>query len=405
MRSALITEKINFTKSSLERINLPAAGKRLRVYDLKQAGLLVDVTPAGRKTFYVRRKLAGETIWERIGPIEDISIEQARGKAAELCGKVARGENPSAERLAAKKELTLAELFEFYIETHAKKTRKTWKDMEKDFERKVGDLKTKKVSKISSLMAEELHSSLARTRGPYAANRTVQLLRAVYNKGKRAKVYSGDNPFEGITLFEEKPRERFLSMEEAVRLLVALETEANDTLRDFLRLSLFTGLRKHNLMSLRWDYINLSSGVLKIPDTKNGTSQTIALGEHELAIFKSRAASSKSPWVFPGSDPSKHITDMKRSWTTLRQKVQVDDCTIHDLRRSLGAGMASANVNIALVKDALHHKDIKTTLAVYARTQDHAVRSAKELVQNQWLESAGLAQRVKTTEGTETKVQ
>jgi hypothetical protein len=52
--------------------------------------------------------------------------------------------------------------------------------------------------------------------------------------------------------------------------------------------------------------------------------------------------------------------------------------------------MASANVNIALVKDALHHNDIKTTLAVYARTQDHAVKSAKELLQNQWLEGAGL---------------
>ena len=74
----------------------------------------------------------------------------------------------------------------------------------------------------------------------------------------------------------------------------------------------------------------------------------------------------------------------------MRQKIQLEDCTIHDLRRSLGARMASANVNIALVKDALHHNDIKTTLAVYARTQDHAVKSAKELLQNQWLEGAGL---------------
>lgn len=376
---------LNFTKKELTGLKPPAEGKRLRIRDAKQKGLYIDVTPNGTITFYFRQALDGEMVNERIGPFGPITIEQARMRAAELASMVARGENPNEHSAPKRGELTLGDLFQHYIDTHGKKSTKTWAVMEKDFARNSGDLAAKKLSRITNAMAEDLHSQLAKERGRYTANRTIQLLRAVFNKGKRSKLFFGENPFEGITLYKEQPRERFLTKAEAKKLLTALEVHPNDTLRDFITLCLFMGLRKNNLMSLRWDYIDLDEGTLRLPDTKNGTIQTIALGEHELAILKSRE-SDESPWVFPGADKSKHMTDIKKAWMTFRDTVKLGDCTIHDLRRSLGSSMANANVNIALVKNALHHKDIKTTLAVYARTQDEAVKQAKVMVQNQWLQ-------------------
>lgn len=66
----------------------------------------------------------------------------------------------------------------------------------------------------------------------------------------------------------------------------------------------------------------------------------------------------------------------------------LNDVTIHDLRRSLASGMASNNVNIALVKDALNHRDLKTTIAVYARTRKSAVVEAKESLHSSWVAKA-----------------
>jgi|AGTN01.1.fsa_nt_gi Phage integrase family. len=73
---------------------------------------------------------------------------------------------------------------------------------------------------------------------------------------------------------------------------------------------------------------------------------------------------------------------------TLRRKAGLSDVTIHDLRRSLGSAMASANVNVALVKGALGHKDMKTDLTHYAHNNKHAERDAKEQIHRQWLRAA-----------------
>ena len=385
-----MTERIKFTKKALRELALPPAGKRGRVFDTDEPGLMLDITPAGRKTFFLRRKVKGENILEKLGVFDEVSIEQARDKAKSLKGMISDGGNPRDKRVAERAELTLEQLFREYIERHAKKSRKTWAVMEKDFERNCSTLARKKLSNISPSDAERLHGTLGKEKGEYTANRTVQLLRAVYNKGKLWKLYQGDNPFEGITLFEEKPRERFLTEEEAATLLAALETNASEDLRDFIKLSLFTGVRKSNLMAARWQDIDWTAGTLSIPDTKNGTSQLIELGIYELTLLRERRERVSGEFVFPGPGKTGHLVDIKRAWTSFRERAGIKDCTIHDLRRSLAAGMASANVNVAIIKSAMHHKDMKTTLAVYAKTHGRAVKDARELVQSQWLKEAGL---------------
>lgn len=325
-----MTERIKFTKKALRELALPPAGKRGRVFDTDEPGLMLDITPAGRKTFFLRRKVKGENILEKLGVFDEVSIEQARDKAKSLKGMISDGGNPRDKRVAERAELTLEQLFREYIERHAKKSRKTWAVMEKDFERNCSTLARKKLSNISPSDAERLHGTLGREKGEYTANRTVQLLRAVYNKGKLWKLYLGDNPFEGITLFEEKPRERFLTEEEAATLLAALETKASEDLRDFIKLSLFTGVRKSNLMAARWQDVDWTAGTLSIPDTKNGTSQLIELGMYELNILKERSERVSGEFVFPGPGKTGHLVDIKRAWTSFRERAGIKDCTIQD---------------------------------------------------------------------------
>lgn len=386
------SERINFTKKALSDIAPPEAGKRIYFYDKKVPGLLLDVTPTGKKSFYLYRKIKGRPERVFIGRFPETTIEQARIRAMELNALVGKGENPQENMRAARAELTLAELFSEYITRHAQK-RKTWRDMQKDFERKAKPIANFKLSEISHARAEKLHRQTMEERGPYAANRLVDLLRSVFNKGIQWKLFNGDNPFKGITDFPEHSRERFLSDAEATKLLKALERSEPD-LRDFVTIALLTGVRKNNIYEMRWSQVNWDNETWTIPDTKNGTSQVVSLGSFELGTLKARykkvGKNSDSDFVFPGKGKSGHLTDLSRSWTSLRKELGLMDLTMHDLRRSLGASMASNNANIALVKDALHHKDLKTTVAVYARTRKQAVVDAKESVHKGWFERAGL---------------
>ncbi len=383
-------KKINFTKGVLDTISLPAEGLRRRIYDTKSRGLLLEVSSKGSKTFWLRRKINGRSTWERIGPYPDLTIEQARNRVAEINGAIAQGHNPFESRKAWEDELTLSELFEEYLNRHARKQRKTADIMVKDFARNLGHWANHKLSSITNHDVEKLHGFLGRTRGPYTANRTIQLLRAIYNKGRAWKLYLQDNPAAGITLFPERPRGRFLNKDEVKRLFQALQTESDYNIRDFVMLSLLTGARNSNILSMRWEDIELAEGSWTIPETKNGTSQTISLTATEVEILSVRRPMVAGPYVFPGRGPSGHLMDPKKAWARLLERAGIKNCTLHDLRRNLGSWMASQNVNVALIQSALHHKDLKTTLNVYARTAKDAERKGREVAHSAMFDAAGI---------------
>lgn len=396
-----VPQKFNFTKKEIDKLVPPTSrtedpiNGRWQIYysDSQTRGLELSVAAKGTKSFIYRRKVDGVSRRLFLGYYPDLSIEQARAKANDFNSRCSMGENIFETAGAAKAELTLSDLFNSYLERHAKKSKVTWQVMSKDFERNVASIKNKKLSKISSNIAEKLHVDLTKERGPYSANRTIQLLRAVFNKGIQWKLYRGDNPFKGITLHKEKPRERFLSEDEAKKLLRTLDEMEDCDIKDFIVLSLFTGARKANLAAMHFSNIDWGRGLWVIPISKNGERVVVALGGKEISILERRFNKIKSglpdddepTFVFPGKGSTGHLTDPKKSWYTLRKKAGLEDVTIHDLRRSLGSAMASANVNVALVKGALGHKDMKTTLAHYAHTNKEAERAAKQRIHEQWL--------------------
>ena len=86
----MTNNKINFTKGSLTNLPTPTLGKRAYYYDIKTRGLGICVLPTGKKTFIVYRKINGRPERITIGDINDFSIEQVRGKAAEINALIAQ---------------------------------------------------------------------------------------------------------------------------------------------------------------------------------------------------------------------------------------------------------------------------------------------------------------------------
>ncbi len=378
--------KINFTKATIDALPIAAKGNRLRVYDVKSRGLLLDITPTGQKCFWLRRNVKGKSEWLRLGTYPDLTIERARAQATIVNGAIASGSDLKQAIYAKDNEPNLEEAFEAYLNKHAMKTNKTWDAMKKDFELKLACIKGRKLSSITPQDVEALHMELGTKRGTYSANRSIQLLRAIYNKAIVWRLFEGRNPCIGITLYKEKARTRFLSKEEVRRLLTALQTETNVDLRDFVWLSLLTGARKTNILTMKWREINFEDRTWIIPDTKNGQSQIIALSGYELELLHNRQNGDE--YVFPGK--AGFLKDPKKSWHALLRRAEINDCTLHDLRRNLAAWMASKNVNVSLIKGALNHKDLKTTMFVYAHTVKEAELEGRMVAHQAMFEAAGI---------------
>lgn len=383
--------KFNFTKSLLDAIALPERGKRLRLYDSKTRGLLLDITSTGQKSFWMRRTIAGRNEWKRLGAYPDLSIEIARGHAAVINGEVAAGK--SLAQAGNDDEPTLEQAFEMYMTRHATKNTKTWKAMQREFELRLSKFKMWKLSHVTPDIVEHLHLTLGETRGHYAANRAIQLLRAIYNKAIKWRIYEGKNPCYSVTMYKERPRRRFLSKDEVRRLLLALQEETNIHLRDFVWFLMLTGVRKSNLLAMKWCEVSFEDRTWIIPETKNGDPQIIALSDYELDLLRNRL--NDTEYVFPGT--AGFLKDPKRSWHSLLKRAQIEDCTFHDLRRNLAAWMASKNINVSLIKGALNHKDLKTTLLVYAHTVKEAELEGRMIAHQAMFEAAGIDCSVRLT--------
>jgi hypothetical protein len=307
-RGTVAIKKLNFTKPNLDALAIPSDGRRDYHYDAKTRGLALCVTSNGSKTFYVVRWVAGKSERIRIGPYPDLPIEVARKKAEEINGQIALGDDPQERRRQLKQDCTFAELFAWYLEHHAKPRKRTWAEDEEKFRNHCGSLAKRKISRITRSDIRLLHTNIGKTAGPYAANRTLALVRCVFNKGIRHEVIRIDaNPATGIDRFPEQSRDRRLMASELPAFLKSLDEEPNADVSDFFLMLLCTGARRTNVQMMRWEEVDLVSNIWRIPHTKNGTPQTLPLGPEELEILKRRKVKAKSPWVFPGGSPAGHL--------------------------------------------------------------------------------------------------
>lgn len=368
--------RFRFTKASVEAANLPAKGSRF-YWDDKTPGLALRVTAGGARTFYVYRKVRGKPEQIRIGPFPDLTVEQARNKAATINGQIAMGEDPAAKKREERAAKTFGELFEWYLEHHSKPRKKTWREDIGHHRMHLAHLDSLKVDQVTKAHVRQIHAKAAERSGVCQANRVLALVRVVFNKAIAAEVYNGPNPAKGVEQFREKSRDRRLSAGELPAFLAALEAETNINLRDLIWLLLLTGARRGNMLEMRWEQIDWTARTWRIPETKNGLPQVIPLSEEALAILRRRRPGASGPWVFPGTGKTGHMVEPKKGWAALLNRAGVQDFRLHDLRRTLGSWMADTGAPLNVIGKALNHKHQATT-AIYARLALDPVREAQE---------------------------
>lgn len=384
-----MANQINFTKVGLESLPIPPKGKREYHYDAKTKGLAIQVTGAGAKTFYVYRWVKGRPERIRLGNYPDLTIEQARRKAMEVNGEIAKGENPNDKRRALREEMTMNELFSMYLERYAKIHKRSWKNDQAQFNRYLTPWAKRKLSTIGKADIQILHAKIGKEAGIYASNRLLALLHTLFSKATDWG-WEKANPAHGIKKFKEQSRERFLEADELPRFFQAVAEEPNETARDYFLVSLLTGARRSNVLAMRWDEINFERATWTIPVTKNGEAHTIPLMPEVVIILEARRqANGDSKWVFPGPGASGHLVEPKKAWARILKRAGIEDLHIHDLRRSLGSWQAATGANLSIIGKTLAHKNVSTT-AIYARLNLDPVRDSMQLATRAMLDAAGV---------------
>jgi integrase len=381
--------RLNFSKKLLETWPAPPLG-RVYLHDERARGLVLAITSAGAKTFYLYRKVKGRPERVKIGPFPDLSVEQARGKAAELNAAIAKGDNPAEWRRSARAEMTLEQLFTAWLERYGKVHRKTWPEDKRTFGIYVtGALKGRKLSAIRRIDLAALHVKVGEEHGKIVANRLLSLLRAVFNRALDWGVELALNPATRIRKFPEQARERFLQADELPKFFQALAEEPNETARDFFLLALLTGARKGNLVGMTWAEVNLGRATWTIPETKAGHPQTVALVPEAVTILSRRRAEAvDSPFVFASWGATRHYIEPKSAWKRILARAGIADLRLHDLRRTLGSWQAAQGASLTIIGKSLGHRNVSTT-AIYARLNLDPVRRSVEAATRAMLVAGG----------------
>ena len=427
--------RFNFTKEALTSLPLPAGGQRAIYHDAKTTGLQIRVTSTGVRTFSLYRRIkGGQPARVTLGRFPEMTIEQARKLAARVNSEIEEGANPADVKRAHKGEPTLSEFFKEYGERHGQRKR-AWHDDQQRFrdylEKPLG------ARKLSAITREMIGRILSDMELAGRAGATVNNVRAL-SSGVFGKAiewsYLTDNPVKGIKTRKSNKRDRFLQANELPRFFISVGEEPNQSIRDYVLLSLLTGARRANVQAMRWNQINLSERIWRIPDTKNGTPQNVTLSPEAIEILKTRKESAEGAFVFPGKGESGHLVEPRKGWERIldrdelkqlairieaangtfaakegealadalararkaakRMKIDTEGCRItdlriHDLRRTLGSWQAKQGASLAIIGKSLNHKSQAAT-AIYARLDLDPVRASVNSATAAMMEAAGV---------------
>ena len=218
---------------------------------------------------------------------------------------------------------------------------------------------------------------------------------------------AGSNPVRVIRRTTENPgRARRLTEQEIIKVGAAIrENQARTGPRKAkdpwvedpfavagIRLALLTGMRKGEILGLRWEWVHLADKEVRIPPGFHKTGKkvkkerVVRLCAPARALLECLPRALGNPFVIVGEQPGSHLDDLKGPWRRLRVQAGLaakdepaeDDATLHDLRRTF----ASIGEDLGMkgfVGELLGHAE-RTVTDIYTRAAVERLQDAAEAI-------------------------
>lgn len=339
--------------------------------------------------FDITYKKDGKKVWEKIGWLsQGYSADLARQIRNNRIYAMQHGEELPKEKKQAPR------LKDVWIEyekwAKANKARKGYDDINL-YQNHIRDrFADKRLDEISSFDLERMKANLlADGYAPATVKHVLVLIRQLYNKAAawRPVFYEGPNPVNAV----KKPpvqnqKTRFLSHEEADKLLKALSAMRYPTLYDMALLSLHTGMRAGEIFNLKGYDLDFDNDIIRITDPKNKTTRHAYMTAGVKVMLQGRKPETPEGLVFPDRN-GKKIEAISQRFRLIINKLGFNEAitdprqmaTFHTLRHTFASWLALQGESIITLKEMLGHKSTAMTERYSHLIPDHKRRAAAKL--------------------------
>lgn len=362
-------------------------GKTTYLWDDRLPGFGVKCLPGGGKRYVLKYRLYGggrsaPQRWLTLGAHGPLTPDQARALAQQALAAVAVGRDPQAAKLHQRQAPTLADVWERFEKEHLpSKKPQTRYDYHAQWRIVIGPkLGKTRVEQLTRSEVDKLHKSLRQT--PYRANRVLALLSRLMTLSEVWELRPpGSNPCRHVEKFKETPRSRFLGsaelekLGEAMRAIVA-SAELSPSAANAIRLLLLTGARLNEILTAKWEWVDAERRVLALPDSKTGAKPVYLSGAAWEVLRSQKPYAGSSSFIFPGTGAEGRMINLRKPWTRLCTRAELQYVRLHDLRHTAASVAVAQGASLPVIGRLLGHSQAQTTQRYAHVDSDPALRAA-----------------------------
>ena len=341
------------------------------------------------RIYYVMYRRGGKLIEEKAGrQFQDAMTpaKAARIRAERIEGKApsnqARREEEQAAKQAEAGRWTFTKLWAEYAsqKTPGPALRTDQSRFEKYIKPLFGE---KEPAEVLTLDLDRLRSRLLKQgKAPQTVKHVLALFKRLERFGVRKGLCDAPDARKQTIVMPRVDNETTedLDADELARLVQAIDDEPNIQVANFMRLAMFTGMRRGELFKLEWRDIDFERGFIHIRHPKGGKSQTIPLNAAAKAVLEGHPRVEGTPYVFPGRGGKQRVTIQEASnRIKARAGLPADFRPLHGLRHLFASTLASSGqVDMLTLQKLLTHKSPQMTKR-YSHLRDEALKQASEI--------------------------
>ena len=258
-----------------------------------------------------------------------------------------------------------------YLENHAKVNKRSWKCDKHYIERWTEYFQDKSLAEIVSMDIEKYKAMRLEDKASLAyINRELACLKCIFNKAIQWKKFYRSNPMKDVKLFKENnQRVRYLGQTEMFSLL----DECKDELKSIVMVAANTGMRRGEIMALKWDDIDLYADNIYIRKSKSGDSRIVPMNRAVKEVFSSLHLKKQADneYLFKRWH--------REGFEMAVERAEIKNFRFHDLRHHFASHAAMAGMDMNTLRELLGHRTLAMTQRYSHLSPNHRSQAVKLL--------------------------
>lgn len=349
--------------------------KQVEIRDSVIKGLIIVNYPStGNSAFYIREATKSRRRI-KLGTSSDLTIKQARIKAAEVLSAEYR---PSS--------LTLSQVFDVYAKSGEYSGKRSIGRECKRFEAFVEPLLgSKSIRAIDVTDVQTVLAALDSSLSDATRNRYLAMLRAIF-RFSVAQGFSDQDPSRSIKMRREVPVKLYEVTHEFIGRLgkaVRWLKMSDPSTASLVELLLYTGMRIGEALPLQWNDVDFSTRQITLRLTKSGKARHVPISDDCLALLARRlemTGGCLQGWLFPSSRGNLHMTRPVRPWKKACKAVGLPtSLRFHDLRHIFASLCVKEGIPLFTVQGLLGHSSIRMSERYCALASEDLLKASCRL--------------------------